>query len=376
MASRRFQERRQEDPELHYYESEKEARQVVQSLRREMGQQQERTIGDALKEYERHMREKGNKPKSITETTRRLRLFFPELEMPLAALNSNRCQAYYDELAQRPAMHPKRQQVDGDDVASLREQEVSWRDICAKLKCGRSAAMRALEQRGQPEPEPRKLSADSHRNMLAEAKSFTRWCTQDKRWLKANPLDGVKARASAGTGSCSCASTRRASGRQGARVGGARRGGRDRGPAHAVPQPALQRSGEPRRARHRRQRPSALGAGQQDREGQTYSGGPAGLAAVPLAAHVGQRPPTRSCSIALHATGRGTGCSGSAHWRECPSSAHTACAALTRASHTPSASRAAPSPTRWGTSPRRPRSRATRIRPSWRTPSRSACCTS
>ncbi|MFA5061677.1 MAG: tyrosine-type recombinase/integrase [Patescibacteria group bacterium] len=157
-----------------------------------MGQQQDRTIDDALKEYERHMREKGNKPKSITETTRRLRLFFPDLEMPLAAFNSSRAQTYYDELCQRPTMQPKRQQVDGDEVASLREQKLSWRDICAKLKCGRSAAMRALEQRGQPEPESRKLSVDSHRNMLAEAKSFTRWCTEDKRWLKANPLEAVK----------------------------------------------------------------------------------------------------------------------------------------------------------------------------------------
>ncbi|MFA4973884.1 MAG: tyrosine-type recombinase/integrase [bacterium] len=159
-----------------------------------MGQQQDRTVDDALKGYERHMREKGNKPKSITETIRRLRLFFPDLEMPLAALSSSRCQSYYEDLCRRPVMPPRRQEVDGNSVAKLRGEGLTWNEVCLKVECCRSAAMRALEQRGEPKsaPEPPKLSVDTHRNMLAEAKSFLRWCGEEKRWLKDNPLGSVK----------------------------------------------------------------------------------------------------------------------------------------------------------------------------------------
>jgi integrase len=33
---------------------------------------------------------------------------------------------------------------------------------------------------------------DSHRNILAEAKSFLRWCTVKKRWLARNPLEEIE----------------------------------------------------------------------------------------------------------------------------------------------------------------------------------------
>ena len=35
------------------------------------------------------------------------------------------------------------------------------------------------------------LAVDSHRNVLAEARSFLKWCT-GKRWIVRNPLDGVE----------------------------------------------------------------------------------------------------------------------------------------------------------------------------------------
>src|SRR5262249_49173039 len=37
----------------------------------------------------------------------------------------------------------------------------------------------------------RPFSVDSHRNMLAEAKSFLRWCVA-REWLRVNPLENVQ----------------------------------------------------------------------------------------------------------------------------------------------------------------------------------------
>jgi hypothetical protein len=36
------------------------------------------------------------------------------------------------------------------------------------------------------------LKAERHRNILAEAKSFLRWCTVKKKWLARNPLEEVE----------------------------------------------------------------------------------------------------------------------------------------------------------------------------------------
>lgn len=35
------------------------------------------------------------------------------------------------------------------------------------------------------------FAVDSHRNMLAEARSLLKWCVA-RRWLAQNPLDGVE----------------------------------------------------------------------------------------------------------------------------------------------------------------------------------------
>src|SRR5690349_3962595 len=63
--------------------------------------------------------------------------------MPLAALNSHKCAAYYK---------------------ALRERTTKY---------------------GKP------LAVDSHRNILAEARTFLKWCT-GKSLLRANPLEGVQ----------------------------------------------------------------------------------------------------------------------------------------------------------------------------------------
>ena len=54
----------------------------------------------------------------------------------------------------------------------------------------RCRADEALRTRPRPKTN-RPLAVDSHRNILAEARSFLRWCV-GKKWIARNPLDGVE----------------------------------------------------------------------------------------------------------------------------------------------------------------------------------------
>jgi integrase len=102
-----------------------------------------RTIDDALKAYATHLEEKGNKPVSRKETNRRLRVVFDDVDAELTSLTPKRAAKLYRALVDRAV---------GED---------------------------------------RKMSADSHRNYLAEAKTFLRWCVA-QRWLGENPLEEVQ----------------------------------------------------------------------------------------------------------------------------------------------------------------------------------------
>jgi integrase len=126
------------------YEKEEEARQVVRSLRRELARAGRLPMTEALEKYEKYMREdKGNKSRSIEATTWRLGIFFSEEDLSVDELTPARCKTYYEDLRTRPRPMTKRP-----------------------------------------------LAVDSHRNILAEAKSFLKWCV-GKRWLVRNPLDEV-----------------------------------------------------------------------------------------------------------------------------------------------------------------------------------------
>ncbi len=102
------------------------------------------TVAAAIDAYEEHRREKGNKEGSLGDTTYRLRVFFTEPDLLLADLTPGKCAAYYD------------------------------------------AARTRVTRTGRP------FSVDSHRNMLAEAKSLLKWCVTAKRWIARNPLDGLE----------------------------------------------------------------------------------------------------------------------------------------------------------------------------------------
>lgn len=125
------------------YETEAEANEVVQKARRALRSADERTIGEALTEYETHLGEKGNKPGSIWQTKWRIGQFFTSPDDFLRDLRPQKCAELYDALASRTTRFKK------------------------------------------------PISVDTHRNILAEAKSFLRWC-QEKAWLSHNPLEHVK----------------------------------------------------------------------------------------------------------------------------------------------------------------------------------------
>lgn len=139
-------------PRRRYFSSERGADEYVASLERDI-EAQARTAQEAFPLYERHLTEKGTSADSIKTTRWALAEFFP-IGAILPDLDQARCQRLYDDLRTRP----KRAQVGGE-----------W--------------IRPVE--GPP------LSADSHRGVLKQAKSFLRWCVADGL-IATCPADNVK----------------------------------------------------------------------------------------------------------------------------------------------------------------------------------------
>lgn len=103
------------------------------------------TINEAIPRYEEYLKEdRGNRPGSCAATAARLRLFFPDLKMLIAELTPTKCAGYYTALVKTPS-----------------------------------------EKTGQ------RLATDTHRNYLAEAKTFLAWCVT-KKMLRTNPLGEVR----------------------------------------------------------------------------------------------------------------------------------------------------------------------------------------
>jgi len=119
------------------YEAEEVAKRQVQLANRGVGHVSIRSVGKMLDEYERHLRQKGNKPNSVKETIRRLRRFFSDENLLVHRLDEQRCKAYYNRFVEEGK------------------------------------------------------AADTHRNYLAEAKSFGRWCVTQKV-ISANPLEHIQ----------------------------------------------------------------------------------------------------------------------------------------------------------------------------------------
>lgn len=111
-----------------------------------------RTIGEALTAYEDFMlHDKGNKPNSVDQTQRKLRRFFDDVHVELAALDPDACEALYEGM------------------------RTSKRRVAGRPGRGRTPT----------------ISVDYHRNALSEAKTFLNWCVK-QAWLETNPLAGVE----------------------------------------------------------------------------------------------------------------------------------------------------------------------------------------
>jgi hypothetical protein len=65
--------------------------------------------------------------------------------------------------------------------------EVLLRDLSTRTCCGYYESLRTRKSRLG-----KSFSADSHRNILAEARSFLRWCSTKRRWISRNPLEEVE----------------------------------------------------------------------------------------------------------------------------------------------------------------------------------------
>ena len=120
------------------YATQEEAERVKRALLTELRHRQPRKVEEALDAYEVFLRDvKQNKPTSIRTTMIRLRTFFPDESIPLADVTPRRAAAMYLNLT-------------------------------------------------------RAQSVDSHRNILAEARTFLKWCVQTKKWLATNPLADIQ----------------------------------------------------------------------------------------------------------------------------------------------------------------------------------------
>lgn len=104
--------------------------------------QSARTTDSALDEYKAHLEAKGTQEQSRDVTEWAVKQFFPD-PLPLHSLTAKRCAALYEELRTRPSKATKKP-----------------------------------------------LAADTHRNVLAQTKSFLAWCVQ-QHWLRENPLADV-----------------------------------------------------------------------------------------------------------------------------------------------------------------------------------------
>ena len=139
------------------FSTETEAVASANRLRAQLKRESQITIETAIDDYEDFLRdEKGNKPKSYKETVRRLRRFFVQSEVSIVALTERACAELYE---------------------GLRQQR--------KTK-------KVRNEKGEIETvDAGPISADYHRNALAEVKTFLRWCVE-KKWLRENPAEMIK----------------------------------------------------------------------------------------------------------------------------------------------------------------------------------------
>jgi integrase len=156
-----------------YFEEQKEAKAVAKRWRQKLGLVAELTTIEALEAYEMFMRDdKGNKPGSVTETTRRLKAFLSKhLDEPLRSIDSAAAATAYDAAINRPKHRGKSMDCDAETPAPK-----------GYVKIKKDGAWKLVET----------VAADTQRNEMLEVRSFFRWCQHEKKWIASNPLEGVR----------------------------------------------------------------------------------------------------------------------------------------------------------------------------------------
>jgi integrase len=108
------------------------------------------TVGDALTAYKKYLHDKGNKPITCDETTRRLALFFADDDLLLSRVTEDSAKASYRRVA------------DGGYWVGPADKR-RWKPYAVAF----------------------------HRNLLAQVKTFARWCVSEKL-IPSSPVEGVK----------------------------------------------------------------------------------------------------------------------------------------------------------------------------------------
>jgi integrase len=128
---------------LRHFVDEATAQTYADGIRGQLARLDNTTVEQAITMYAEHLEKKQNGEVSRKETRRRLRLFFSSPELTISRVTPERGHAYYD----------------------------------------------AFRARRRPDGKP--ISVDYHRNTLAEAKTFMRWCVA-QGWTTGSPLEGVR----------------------------------------------------------------------------------------------------------------------------------------------------------------------------------------
>ncbi len=129
--------------------TEEEAERLIEELKPTLQAPPERTVMQAVEQYKEHMKVKGNRPGAVKSTGFALSRFLQPDDRPLADVTAKWC-------ARRYFGSPGR---DGKPAGGLVQE----------------------------------LASDTHRNYLAETRTFFNWCREKPRcWLNKNPLAEVK----------------------------------------------------------------------------------------------------------------------------------------------------------------------------------------
>ncbi len=118
------------------YETEAKARQVKRAILRRLAGEGVLTLEQALERYEKHLQIKGNKQRSIDTTRSRIAMLFGDTDVPMSNIDAGECEHAYGQLQA-------------------------------------------------------KVAVDTHRNVLAEAKTFGAWCVKQRIWAP-SPLAGLE----------------------------------------------------------------------------------------------------------------------------------------------------------------------------------------